>query len=74
MWIGAIGTAFAMIRSPELLLPMFLSKGCEASAAKPSDDRQMTLPRRNVKLEIGQVASPIAIFCRADNRVRSDLA
>jgi hypothetical protein len=42
MWIDAIGTAFAAIRSPELLLPMSLSKGCESSTAKLADGSQLS--------------------------------
>jgi hypothetical protein len=42
MWIDAIGTAFAAIRSPELLLPMSLSKGCESSAAKLAGGSQLS--------------------------------
>ena len=52
MWVDAIRAAFAVIRSPQLLLPMSLSKSCGSSVATPSDAPQMTLLRYNVNPEI----------------------
>ncbi len=51
MWVDAIRTAFAVIRSPELLLPMSLSKSCGSSVAKPSDKPQMARLHHNVNPE-----------------------
>jgi hypothetical protein len=51
MWVGAIWAAFAAIRSPELLLPMSLSKGCESPETEPADAPQMILLCRIVKFE-----------------------
>jgi hypothetical protein len=69
--MDAIGTAFAAIRSPELLLPMSLSKGCESSAAKLADGWQMSRLQGVVNPESGP-RSNIAGFPVGPDSARID--
>jgi hypothetical protein len=48
MWFDAIRSAFAVIRSLELLLPMSLSESCESPEAKPTYTARLILLQCNV--------------------------